>query len=335
MFDKIEVTRQDNKTIEMKWSHSKGRTKVDLFMSTDPDDLENGQQIGSTTASFFNMENLRPDNRHYFMLKAGKNRSEVFAERVVELEGSVNFRDLGGYLSNEKIPVKWGKVFRSDGLSKLSFNDVNLLNQIGLKTIVDFRTSREVDSSPDVIPNKKKVQYLHLPIKSGEFTFVSALELLRNNSDSWPTDDFMMKNYLSYVEQSAGVWREVFELLADPENLPLVFHCSAGKDRTGACSALILRLLGISREDIIADHQLSNLYIKPITNEIIKKLKEQGLDSDKLLPFLTAPLNGIEAFLNMIDTQFSSVESYLKSVVGLSEECLANIKINLSLDSRM
>ena len=145
----------------------------------------------------------------------------------------------------------------------------------------------------------------------------------------------MMKNYLSYVEQSAGVWREVFELLADPENLPLVFHCSAGKDRTGACSALILRLLGISREDIIADHQLSNLYIKPITNEIIKKLKEQGLDSDKLLPFLTAPLNGIEAFLNMIDTQFSSVESYLKSVVGLSEECLANIKINLSLDSRM
>ncbi len=82
-------------------------------------------------------------------------------------------------------------------------------------------------------------------------------------------------------------------------------------------------------EDVIYDHQLSNQYIKAIADDIVNRLKEQGLDSDKLLPFFSAPLNGIEAFLNEIETQFGSMDSYLKKAVCIDEDCLQKVRKNL------
>lgn len=275
------------------------------------------------------IDGLNPESRYFFSVQTDNWGWTETGERCVPLEGAANFRDLGGYQNRKAEVIPWGKLYRADGLHHLSQNDLVQLASLKIKTVIDFRTEAEAGKSPDRLPQKRGVSYIHLPIKGGEFDFATAMKLLTEGDASWPTGDFMVKNYETYLRGFPKIWRQVFLLLADTGNFPVVFHCTAGKDRTGACSALIMSLLKIPEHEIIYDHQLSNQLIAPIVETIKSRLESEGYPYKKLEPFFSAPLNALERLLEILREEYGSVESYLTEQAGMSEDSLKRVCTNL------
>lgn len=267
--------------------------------------------------------------RYFYHLRDGNGNRMVTAERRVAMEGAVNFRDIGGYRTADGRQVKWGRVYRADGLARLTHRDHELFKHMGISRVFDFRTQAEVSHAPNLLPDDVDIDYINLPVMHGEFDFVSAMQRIREGDADWLTPDFMLKGYIGNLEKFAGVWGRVISELADPECVPMVFHCTGGKDRTGTCAALILLMLGVPEEIVITDHQLSNVYIAELLPRISKLIASYGVDPDVINPYLTAPRECILAVLDYINDQYGSAGVYLSQKAGLSQRQQELIRRNL------
>jgi protein-tyrosine phosphatase len=247
------------------------------------------------------------------------NRQErVVAERLLPLEGARNFRDLGGYPARGGKSVRWGRVFRAESLASLTPGDLNWLRRtVGLKLVCDFRGTAERVAAPDKI---ETLSVLSLPIEPSS---PSALQ----ETLSKPRD--LGAGYIQWVEERGeSVYGPLLARLADTKNLPLVFHCTAGKDRTGVGAALLLGLLGVSRKNIIADYALTNLSY-PTLAANMKKNPTYVAVADKMLPLLIANPDWIEATLEHIEKTYGSVESYAVKKAKLSPRQIEQLRSNL------
>lgn len=169
--------------------------------------------------------------------------------RLIPLEGAFNFRDLGGYAGVDGRATRWGRLFRSDTLHELTPNDVDALRSKGLATIVDLRTSRELVRTGRGPLEPEPIYYRHLAVvREGEGDAVVAPA---------PRGDDLADRYLWYLEVGRQALVDALTLLGDPASFPLVFHCAAGKDRTGVLAALVLDILGVEREVIVADYLIT------------------------------------------------------------------------------
>ena len=146
----------------------------------------------------------------------------------------------------------------SDDLHKLTEDDLNYLASIPLKSIVDFRGEEEQKFAPDKLP-VSVVNEFKLPIDPGNVISLMGLTDL----DSTQMDSIMMRMNILFVTDKdfIGYYKEFFKLLQQEKNLPLLFHCSAGKDRTGMGAALILYALGVDEQTIMEDYLASNVYL--------------------------------------------------------------------------
>jgi protein-tyrosine phosphatase len=166
-------------------------------------------------------------------------------QRLVELAGAFNFRDLGGYPTTDGQVTRWGRLFRSDSLHELTADDVGTLKSMGLATVVDLRTPRELDRTGRGLLAEEPLTFRHLSvIREDRGEAVGAPE---------PVDELSAR-YLWYLDHGRDALAEALALVADPDHLPLVFHCAAGKDRTGVLAALVLDVLGVDPEVIVADY---------------------------------------------------------------------------------
>jgi protein-tyrosine phosphatase len=167
-------------------------------------------------------------------------------ERLVELAGAFNFRDLGGYPTIEGRVTRWGRLFRSDSLHELTAGDVRTLKSMGLATVVDLRTPRELDRTGRGLLAGEPVAFAHLSVireDGGEAV----------GAPAEPTGE-LSERYLWYLDHGREALAGALALVADPDHLPLVFHCAAGKDRTGVLAALVLDILGVDPAVIVADY---------------------------------------------------------------------------------
>ncbi|MEZ5261759.1 MAG: tyrosine-protein phosphatase [Acidimicrobiales bacterium] len=170
------------------------------------------------------------------------------------LEGPSNFRDLGGYQAADGRIVRWRRIFRSDAL-RLTDADVAVLrDEIGLRLVIDLRTGfefghRDGGGNENYVRRNLAVgaQRVHLPM-------VDETRIQRQASDERP---IAARSYLKMFERGGPALAEAFSLIAEPDNHPLVFHCAAGKDRTGILAAMLLGLLGVDDDTIVADYALS------------------------------------------------------------------------------
>lgn len=173
------------------------------------------------------------------------------AARLVELDGPANFRDLGGSPGRDGRTVRTGRLFRADSLSAMSDQDVQHCVQVlGLRTIVDLRTGHEVD------------RFSHGPLEREGITFhhEAIIDETRAPSDAPRAPATAMtldEIYRMMLTRGGARFAAVLRLIADEDNHPLVFHCAAGKDRTGLTAALTLGLLGVDDESIVADYVAS------------------------------------------------------------------------------
>ena len=180
--------------------------------------------------------------------------------RLVPLQGSFNFRDLGGYRGSEGRLTRWGRLYRADALHELTPADVGQIRQLGLRTIVDLRTERELAASGRGPLEREDLAFHHLAVvregvrgdgtsdRSGDGESVAAPA---------PAGDDLAERYLWYLDVGRTSLVEALTLLGGGEHYPLVFHCAAGKDRTGVLAALVLSILGVDRKVMVADYVIT------------------------------------------------------------------------------
>ena len=176
--------------------------------------------------------------------------------RLVPLEGSFNFRDLGGYRGLGGRPTRWGRLFRSDALHGLSDGDVATLRAMGLRTVVDLRTERELHASGRGPLEPEPVAFHHLAVVQEGVRGADGAEGESLGAPAPPGED-LAERYLWYLDVGRGSLVEALTLMGDADHYPLVFHCAAGKDRTGVLAALVLELAGVDREVVVADYVIT------------------------------------------------------------------------------
>jgi protein-tyrosine phosphatase len=215
----------------------------------------------------------------------------------LSMEKLYNVRDLGGFPVGRGLSVRRGLLYRAGELSDPSPADRAALEKRGIATVVDFRSKDEIQKSPDgsIATVQKRVE---LSIDAGNI-----LALSRRDRDV--SGEILMEDlYRSLAEDARPQYREFFAILAEKGNAPLLFHCSAGKDRTGVAAALILSALGVDRKAVYRDY----LFSAGCLTEKYRVLVEAEPD---LEPFLTVRRSYLEAAFAHIERHFGGVERYL------------------------
>jgi len=326
----VSVNRIDKDKVRISWKTRFKDLEVSIYHGDSPEAIQRSKPIrrikGQTAVK---ISGLSADVPHYFEISAGDGNSRVISERRLPLEGAVNFRDLGGYATSSGKRVKWGRVFRADHLAGLTDRDLRFLKHMRIRSVCDFRTAAEARRRPDRFPGDGPTDYIHLPIDHLRFDPTTIFEKLKSGDTSWLTREFLIDGYILNIEKSAPVWGEIFKRLADPAKLPLVFHCTGGKDRTGTCAALILLSLGVPEKTVIDDHGLSNMYIRDVVNGIYAKFESAGIARQKIAPYFSAPRYCIEAMLKHLRQKYGSAVDYLKAKAGITDKILKRIRGHL------
>lgn len=238
------------------------------------------------------------------------NLSEFDKTRVVSLEGAHNARDIGGFKTAEGGFVKRGLVFRSDELSKLTDVDVEVLGCIGIKTVVDFRSGSEMSCFADRYPSEARK--LDLSIDSGDLG--GALDEV--NEETGPI--LMKEVNRLLVKEHTAIFSRFFSLLTTGKDVPLLFHCAAGKDRTGFAAAMFLASLGVSRENILRDYMMSAEGAMKKYDLFLKRKPQRASIVIVRPEYLGAAFEEIEA-------GFGTVENYLITRLGVDLKKMRDI----------
>jgi len=229
--------------------------------------------------------------------------------REVVLEGCVNFRDLGGYRTADGHRIRWRRVFRADGLNKLSPDDRVILIELGLGTVIDLRTRDEAEQRGSFPVDDIPVRYYGLPLTD---VLPTAQEL-----PDWKEASYVASHYFDMVVRAGAVLTAAIEALADDGALPAVMHCSAGKDRTGVLSAVLLAFLGVPDETIIADYSLS----ASARERLLERLKAEYPESvEEVTRF--AP-----AILNVVPETMDQFLSKVRAAYGTYDELAATLEV--------
>jgi protein-tyrosine phosphatase len=250
-------------------------------------------------------------------------------DRRLLLSGAVNFRDLGGYLTTDSRSVRKGLVFRSDHLSRLTTKDQQILQALQFKVVCDLRTVREQQRAPDLLPLDGAIRLLSLPVQVKGFDPATVMDRLKAGDDAWLSMDFFIELYKRFLDHFGPVWGEVLTLIASPQNLPLVFHCTGGKDRTGICAALLLMTLGVNEESVIMDHDYSNTCNDERLQSIYAEFAALGISPEKAAPYLQAPIEPLTAMFDHLKKTYGTIEDYLLTKAKLDRTTLRALQTGL------
>lgn len=281
------------------------------------------------TASLLACASTPPHER---LLASELPAAEREAERRLVLDGAHNFRDLGGYETRDGKRVKWGLLYRSDALDDLSGDDLETLQRIGLRRVVDFRSELERESDPDRLPDPAPAVALR-PIE-GEALDPGEIRaaLMSGDADADAMSALLVEANRSFVTDFADLYAATLEDASDPDQLPLLFHCTAGKDRAGYGAALLLLALGVPRETVMADYLLTNRYSAGHTERTLRIIRWASLfrtDPEAVRPLFEARAEYLDAALDTIDREYGDVDTYLRTGLGLDDATLARLRTNL------
>jgi protein-tyrosine phosphatase len=226
--------------------------------------------------------------------------------RSLNLAGATNFRDLGGYAGHGGRTLRWRRLFRSDHLGALTAQDLQSLRELQVMRVCDFRGASERLSAACLIAG---AQVHSLPIEPTIVQRLSSLLEAGQKPDEAEVVALMQETYRNFVRDNTPRFAALFgHLLAS--DAPLVFHCTAGKDRTGFAAALILHALGVPRDVILQDYLLTNEHLKP------------GRASHSVPPEIAAVLFRVQepflaAALQAVDQDHGSLDQYLATALGV------------------
>jgi protein tyrosine/serine phosphatase len=231
--------------------------------------------------------------------------------RKLTLSGCVNFRDLGGYPTTDGRSIRWRTLFRADGLSRLDADDCAQLAELGLATVIDLRTVGEVEQRGRFPEDAFEVEYHHLPLT----------DVLPPQEDLERYDEpaFVTSRYRQLVTEGSSSLAQAVRVLADPGALPAVFHCSAGKDRTGVLAALVLGFLGVPRQVIVDDYALSAEAMEVLFARLKLEYADAVAEVERYAPaVINVSPRTMDAFLDELAGEHGSFDQ-LAETLGVSD----------------
>ena len=229
--------------------------------------------------------------------------------RPIALEGASNFRDLGGYEGRDGRRLQWRKLYRSAHLANLTQQDLDQIKALGVTRSADFRG---VGESAHLAYHWPSIDRHALVV---EPTVVQRAQSMLDDGQSLTeqaTEELMHETYRSFVNVYGSRFAQFFDLLQTSDE-PLVFHCTAGKDRTGWAAALLLTALGVDEEQIMEDYLLTNqLFKRPVS--IFGNMSEEVLDA-----LWRVQPSYLMASVDIVRAQHGSVDKYLTEALGVDQ----------------
>ena len=242
--------------------------------------------------------------------------------REIKLQGAVNFRDIGGYKTQDGKTVKTGLLYRSAALNTLSDDDLSKLASLHIKYDFDFRGPYEVKTAPDKIP----AGTLRISLPAGSEN-IGDSNYMKNMGKYMKSDSFLVSFYTN-LNPFKDRYTPLFDsLLANKSVSPILFHCTAGKDRTGIAAALILYALGVDETTIFNDYEATNYYRRnENTKAIAQMIKYYGMDEQTAASMMGAKREYIQSTFFTIKAGYGSIENYLDKVMGLNAQKIKQLR---------
>ena len=241
--------------------------------------------------------------------------------RRVALEGAANFRDLGGYRSEDGRSVRWGLLYRSDALGDLTDDDVETLRSLDIKLVCDFRSPKERESAPDRLPDGDRApEVALLPIADQRFDPDEMRDRLLAGDETLDMAQLLIDGNRAFATTFAGQYAALLERISQPDSLPALVHCTAGKDRAGFASAVLLRTLGVPEETVFEDYLLTNRYTAAETESTLRVIRFASLfraDPERIRPVFEARREYLRAAFDAIRAEHGSFDVYLEQALGI------------------
>lgn len=307
-FSRAEVTQQTTTSFRLSWVTDKKMTV--MVEAAAEQDSRRWKRVGETKAGSLKVDvprRLADSDRVWFKLTPRQGPPIVVADRSLRLSGAPNFRDLGGYRTKDGRWLAMGRMYRSGDLSRLTEQDTAKLARLGIRKVIDLRTSAERQAAPNRLPSgvsERQINVLGDP-------FVP-LEVPPTVGEAQATARELYRNLITDPTSTQAYSDMVDELTSSRDGRSTVVLCNAGKDRSGWASAIILRLVGVDRATIKRDYLLSNTYLEEQNQAILARLPEQ------IRPIYTVGLVADFSYLrasgHQVKTSYGSALGYARAL---------------------
>ncbi len=243
------------------------------------------------------------------------------------MDSIYNFRDFGGYATQHGGHIKKGLLYRSGNLARVSARDSETFAALGIRTVCDLRTHGERRKYPDRLPADAEIRTVHLPVQGKNHNdsayIIRLFSMIFGQARRTQYAEELKDFYQEYVSDFRAELSTVLKLAAERENLPLLIHCTAGKDRTGVACGLLQLLLGMSSELALRDYLLSNERLQGFQEMMIRRfriLKLFGVSIQRFSPLFEARQEYWEAAFAQIRRDYGSVDAYIRDGLGVSDD---------------
>jgi protein-tyrosine phosphatase len=241
----------------------------------------------------------------------------VAAERRVRFVGTLNFRDLGGYPTASGGWTRWGLLYRSSNLHRLTVDDLTAFDSLGVRAIFDLRRDDERAQEPGPRPARG----LPMPTR---YTDMPDLSRLRDRADG---ERWLFDEYQTMLAEGGPIFGTLLTALAEADGTPAVFHCAGGKDRTGMSAALLLSWLGVDRETVLDDYELTNRFQSAEhIPEFVDLFMGLGITRPAAEGLLSSPRWAMTDALDLMDSDYGGIESYLRGPAAMTDAALTDLR---------
>ena len=261
-------------------------------------------------------------HRPYINIIEGRDTT-ILANRHIYFKKVVNFRDVGGLKTTQGRTVKWGKIFRSDNLSQLRTSEFNKFNGLNIKTVFDLRTPQEIEGKEDHLP--ANVTYVHAPSVLDHSDLLSGMrsKVLNGEISDEESIKIMAEFYRGIVADNVPALKQLLQTIVNSDE-PILYHCSAGKDRTGITTALILSILKVDRQTIVKEYLLSDYYRrqkveKMLAKANIAKVVKPRIGVGVIQNFMSVDERYLNEAFTYIDTNYGGMDAFIKNQLGISD----------------
>jgi protein-tyrosine phosphatase len=249
----------------------------------------------------------------------GKNATE----KDSEIKKVYNFRAVGNIKNIDGRTLKEGKFYRSGHLNKLKKKSFDELEKLGIKEIIDLRNSKEIAQKPDHLPGNIIYKNYSAFEDEGDQLDQAKKLVLKGKVDGSDADKRMLEFYKDYVTENPEIIKKIINEILESDQ-PILYHCTAGKDRTGITTALILTILKFDKETIYNDYLLSNNYRKKLVDKRLNLANNlhflyPKMDINVLEKLSWVEADYLDAAFNEINKKYGSVDNYIQQVLGISE----------------
>lgn len=299
-----------------------------IFIGTRPTNIDWQHPIGYRQGKKTLIANPGKADRYFVGLTTQQGDTLIVSDKRIPLEGSTNFRDIGGIPTRDGRYLRWGQVYRSDRLNALTAKDQQYLESLGLKTIYDFRSESEVAEAPDILPKNSNIEYINEPIYFDvEDTARVKERILNGQLSSVEANQILVEGNRLFATDMSQRFRPFIDCMIEAKG-PIVYHCTSGKDRTGFATLLLLSALNVGRDTIVEDYLLSNYYRYEMNQSRLKKLRyasivKRKLNLETIAPLMIVDKRYIDAAYDAIEERYGSVDNFLEEEYGLTPELRA------------